>query len=398
MLNLLLHLLAVLILLSFFLTIYYEKSKISHSNNNYSNNHQHNPYIDRRIYSKASISYPPKANLSSFTINNNNNIINDNNRNTNYYPQYKSLLDIITQWNPDEADPPIEQKFQETLQHFNYSNINERMMAKYYRDNEIPFKLYNIPDIESVILKWSNEDYLKKELNRISPHVEESKSNHFMYWSLRGTSKMKDYIPPTKLVTLNFNEWLQKAHDADIKKIKSTDKHYYFMTGSLKGDAHHSFIARDFNNIFTDLKEPNFFITNLKGNKGIQCRFAMRGIIAEAHYDTGRNMVAMIKGSKRYILTPPSTCKQLGIIADTKHPSYRHSVLDWSDITQAKSHNFNNIPAIDTIVNEGEVLYIPSYWFHYIISLEYSIQCNSRSGSPPNNEGHDDIKKCFNTK
>ena len=28
----------------------------------------------------------------------------------------------------------------------------------------------------------------------------------------------------------------------------------------------------------------------------------------------------------------------------------------------------------------GEVLYIPSYWFHYIISLQKSAQCNVRSG------------------
>jgi hypothetical protein len=38
----------------------------------------------------------------------------------------------------------------------------------------------------------------------------------------------------------------------------------------------------------------------------------MRGIIAEAHYDSGRNMVAMLKGKKRYIISPPTTCKQLG--------------------------------------------------------------------------------------
>ena len=43
----------------------------------------------------------------------------------------------------------------------------------------------------------------------------------------------------------------------------------------------------------------NFFVSNIKLNKGIQCRFGMRGVIAEAHYDGGRNMVAMLKGAKR---------------------------------------------------------------------------------------------------
>ena len=94
-------------------------------------------------------------------------------------------------------------------------------------------------------------------------------------------------------------------------------------------------------------------------------------------------MVAMLKGAKRYILNPPSACKQLGIISDTRHPSYRHSVIDWSDIQQAESRGFATIDGIDTIVKAGEVLYIPSYWLHYIISTRYSIQCNSRSGGPP---------------
>jgi hypothetical protein len=40
------------------------------------------------------------------------------------------------------------------------------------------------------------------------------------------------------------------------------------------------------------------------------------------------------------------------------------------------------------------VLYIPSYWFHYPVSLEYSIQCNSRSGAPPAGEGQREIEEC----
>lgn len=40
----------------------------------------------------------------------------------------------------------------------------------------------------------------------------------------------------------------------------------------------------------------------------------------------------------------------------------------------------------------GDVLYIPHYWFHYIISLGTNYQCNSRSGH--NTVGAADLKKC----
>jgi hypothetical protein len=106
-------------------------------------------------------------------------------------------------------------------------------------------------------------------------------------------------------------------------------------------------------------------------------------------------MVAMLKGSKRYILNPPWSCKQIGIISDKKHPSYRHSVIDWSDMTQARSRGFAKVDAIDTILRTGQVLYIPTYWFHYMVSLRYSIQCNSRSGTPPHHEGADHVQLCM---
>lgn len=65
--------------------------------------------------------------------------------------------------------------------------------------------------------------------------------------------------------------------------------------------------------------------------KGIQCRFGARGIIAESHFDHGKNFVLMLRGRKRYLLNPPQACPSLGIIKEKAHPSFRHSEVDWSD-------------------------------------------------------------------
>ncbi len=35
----------------------------------------------------------------------------------------------------------------------------------------------------------------------------------------------------------------------------------------------------------------------------------MPSVIAEAHYDSGRNFIAMVKGRKRYIIAHPNQCK-----------------------------------------------------------------------------------------
>ncbi len=41
------------------------------------------------------------------------------------------------------------------------------------------------------------------------------------------------------------------------------------------------------------------------------------------------------------------------------------------------------VRAIDTVLKPGEVLYVPSIWHHYIVSLTKNFQCNVRSGMAP---------------
>lgn len=313
------------------------------------------------------------------------------------YPVYTNLLDVVTKWNPDNPDLP--KQFKETLQHFNYSNPEEMIIATKFRNAEVPFKVYNVPEFAAISRKWDDQ-YLRQQFTGSvqSQHVEKSKDNHFMYWNGNiHANQIKNYKPPTEFIqNMKFESWLRIARYADETKVKNETIHYYFMANSIAGDQKRSFIARDLTLFSTRLN--NFFVSNVNANKGIQCRMAMRGIIAEAHYDSGRNMVAMLKGAKRYIINPPHECKNLGLITDKRHPSYRHSVIDWSDMDQAKSRGFASVDAIDTIVQTGEVLYIPSYWFHYIVALKYSIQCNSRSGSPPDKEGQTDIEQCLGDK
>lgn len=301
---------------------------------------------------------------------------------------YNTLYNIVNNWNPDDADEPT--NFKETLQHFNYGDPYERAIAEKYRIAEIPFKVYNVSDFNRVSELWTDE-YLSKQFQYNNNfHVEKSKDNHFMFWKGGGNKKHKNWKPPTQFVHfMSFKQWLSMAKHADITKLSNSSEHFYFHANEKSS----RFVKNDLKLFST--RTNNFFISNVQANKGIQCRFGMRGVIAESHYDSGRNMVAMLQGAKRYILNPPWACQKLAIIADKSHPSYRHSVIDWSDMQQAKSNGFDKVDAIDTIVRRGEVLYLPTYWFHYIISLKYSIQCNSRSGFPPKQQGKEHVAKCL---
>jgi len=58
-----------------------------------------------------------------------------------------------------------------------------------------------------------------------------------------------------------------------------------------------------------------------------------------------------------------------------------------------------NSKSVDTVLKAGEVLYIPSHWFHYITSLQKSAQCNTRSGREIKGSkefgGFNEIHKCI---
>jgi hypothetical protein len=50
---------------------------------------------------------------------------------------------------------------------------------------------------------------------------------------------------------------------------------------------------------------------------------------------------------------------------------------------------------VETVLRSGEVLFIPSHWFHYIVGLQKNAQCNVRSGVQV--EGNDQFGGQYDT-
>jgi ribosomal protein L16 Arg81 hydroxylase len=124
---------------------------------------------------------------------------------------------------------------------------------------------------------------------------------------------------------------------------------------------------------------------------GIHCRFGMKGVIAENHFDGSRNSIAVFSGSRRYILTHPAECQNLALYPKG-HPSARHSAVNWANPDLAEYPEFAQARANEVILQPGQVLYLPTEWFHFIVSLELNMQCNTRSGI--NRNYHDHIHQC----
>lgn len=335
---------------------------------------------------------------------------------TRGYPQLDKLGDILKRYPQDDVDNPP-QPFVEKLLHFNYSNPTERAAAERFRTAELPFKVYDVPDIPTTL--WTDE-YVTQNFDRSSHQgprahgtAQESPNNFFAFFTPEGWIPEEMGPPPTRNNDWNYETWANHAKYADHVGLDFDQPHFYWQAGVPKTERHQAqstwtFISRD----LPMLSSPTatFFIFEPEEQKGIQCRFGERGVTAATHYDSGRNMVAMITGAKRYILSPPRECSKLGIVTARGNSIFRHSLLNFGNMKYLDTEKgvseeergwlelASQSDAIDTILKAGEVLYIPSHWFHYITSVQKSAQCNVRSGLEEKGTeefgGLEDVRKC----
>ena len=106
----------------------------------------------------------------------------------------------------------------------------------------------------------------------------------------------------------------------------------------------------------------------------------MEGIVAEAHWDGSRNTIAQFYGRRRYVLVDPDHTCDMYLLAKN-HPSGRHSKVDWSNPDSWEEFpDFPTMPAHEVVQRPGDFLYLPTYYLHYIVSIDTNYQCNTRSG------------------
>ena len=314
------------------------------------------------------------------------------------YPSLRPMKDIMADWPQDDIDA-VPNPFPETLLHFDYTDPKEVEAARLFRDAKLPFKFTNVPEVVQAGIKWTDE-YLSTEFTSPSDHppaqgtCQESPDNYFAFFNAGCWNVRQMGIPPTRNNDWTFAKWAEHARYADATGLDAHQAHFYWQAGVPREERYTkreswTFISRDLPSFSSSTE--TFFVFEPDSQKGIQCRFGERGVTAATHYDAGRNMIAMMTGAKRYILSPPRECSRLGIVNERGHSIFRHSMLNFGhlnhmdntempDAERAWMERSGDALAVETVLKAGEVLYIPSHWFHYITSLQKSAQCNVRSG------------------
>ena len=309
------------------------------------------------------------------------------------YPELFSMLQMLEDWPVDEVRIPVDYGHDTSIRAFEFSSEQDMAQARIWREMEVPFLVKNVPNVKEHATKWTDE-YLSSKFGNTGKLTEYNMGNHFMYYY--PTKGAQPAERPTQPTYMTYEEW--RGHSKSVTqaifeegKAQSEVPHWYMRVSAhaktpgqkLRGEASGSslfanrWIGEELD-IFA--AEKSFWIPDPKRQMGIHCRIGMPGIIAESHYDAGRNFIAMSRGAKRYILSPPDECGNLDML--TSGPSARHSASNWSDVSQVKE-KMAAAKATQVVLQAGDVLYVPAGWFHFIVTLtDVSFQCNSRSGNP----------------
>lgn len=331
-----------------------------------------------------------------------------------HYPLHYPLVDLLTEWPVDNLQWPSweeqqrqqqqdpEEGLPKTTDHpylyqslciFDWDKVEHReRMRAYQMDFDLPFIVRNNPEFLATAERWMRDepDYLRRLIGEAPQRTEHaSHTNQLPFWRLGKSPAPPGWTPPTENVEMTFDEWYQHSVDLDqaiaAGQDHSTLDHWYFrLNGDLRGMNAYLFDELPaFNPLLTLESNENLFMMDPDSARGINCRLGMAGNVAAAHYDNSRNWIVLFGGQRRYVLSHPGQCDNLAL-EKAPHPSARHSWPNWSEIGKTPdsvaAKELAKAQATQVVLQASDALFLPTNYFHFIVSLNRNYQCNARSG------------------
>ena len=101
-----------------------------------------------------------------------------------------------------------------------------------------------------------------------------------------------------------------------------------------------------------------------------------KGAITPTHFDGNSNMLAQISGLKHVYVFPPSDFARLYPYPSDHHYGRHSQVFDLGSAELTRYPELAKVEALHALVGPGTVLFIPSYWWHCVYTVETSISVN----------------------
>lgn len=192
--------------------------------------------------------------------------------------------------------------------------------------------------------KWT-PDYLKSLIGSREVRVTRSPDGDFF-----DPDRKEDY---TRNCTMPFDKFIDAAFD-------DSSKEKLYLLHTFLPELTREVVVPDY--VRPPLRSSNFWI-------------GARGNITRCHYDMQDNLLAHLRGHKRVVLFPATQFAQMyPRFPLGSKPNFSRVNIENPDYSRFP--NFRHVTGYETMLEPGDVLYIPVHWFHQVHSLEAGISIN----------------------
>ncbi|CAI9106613.1 OLC1v1005809C1 [Oldenlandia corymbosa var. corymbosa] len=206
--------------------------------------------------------------------------------------------------------------------------------------------------------KWNDINYLKRTAGFRTVPVEVGKNYLCQEW---------------KQELITFSEFLERIQSNDCSSANTTYLAQHPLFDQIQ-------------ELRQDIVIPDYCFTGGGEMKSLNAWFGPGGTVTPLHHDPHHNILAQVVGKKYVRLYSSSLSEELYPHAETM--LCNSSKVDLDHIDEVEFPKVVNLEFFDCILNEGEMLYIPPKWWHYVKSLTTSFSVSfwwgdSASSSSP---------------
>ncbi|KAB2077771.1 hypothetical protein ES319_A06G118800v1 [Gossypium barbadense] len=203
--------------------------------------------------------------------------------------------------------------------------------------------------------RWNDMDYLRRIAGDRTVPVEVGKNYLCSEWK-------------QELVT--FSEFLERVQSTGCSSKAPT----YLAQHQL---------FDQINDLRKDISIPDYCCAGGGELRSLNAWFGPAGTVTPLHHDPHHNILAQVVGKKYVRLYSAKYSEELYPYSETMLNN--SSQVDLDNIDEVEFPKVRDLEFIDCILEEGEMLYIPPKWWHYVRSLTTSFSvsywCSTDSGS-----------------
>ncbi|RVX13028.1 Lysine-specific demethylase JMJ30 [Vitis vinifera] len=227
--------------------------------------------------------------------------------------------------------------------------------------------------------RWNDMDYLKRVAGDRTVPVEVGKNYLSSDW---------------KQELITFSQFLERIQSSDCTSTLPTylAQHPLFDQARIFFCIHCILVIHE---LRKDIFIPDYCYAGGGELRSLNAWFGPAGTVTPLHHDPHHNILAQVVGKKYIRLYPASLSEEL---THTLKPCFAipasefqidapfHVVVDLDNIDEKEFPKVKDLEFQDCILEEGEMLYIPPKWWHYVRSLTTSFSVSfwwSNCGGSP---------------